>query len=236
MKKAAIEALPQVQQASRVLAELENQGLIEPAIASGWTRGFLTDTTPSDIDISYVGTVPHERAREYLRTILDEVKPAGDWDVNGIWNAQQAYGLRHTVENYLRFYVCSIDTVYLAADGKLHDPTGYGFKDAMGRVLRLNTYDTEDGRMPTPAEDVYVCMEGCRRMAKLGWTPTSGSVERIKNGVRNWDRLSPSEQERQIVKKVIGKYSSKEFNRAKAVYAKYGWGFVFDLAMQAGRA
>lgn len=231
MKITAIESRPEVQQAARVLQELKKRGLIEPAIASGWTRGYLTDFPPSDIDIAYVGPVPYLEAQQHLREVLDELQiTSGDWDIEGIWNAQIAYGVKHTVDNYLLYYVDSIDTVYLAPDGKLYDPTGHGFADARAKILRLNMYDKMDGNTPSPKEEVYICLEGCRRIAKFGWSPTAESIDRITCGVEQWNLLSEAEQERHIKKKIIGKYATAEFPWAKKIYDHYGWGFVFDLA------
>jgi hypothetical protein len=230
MKIVEIESLPEVRKAARVLRELEKRGLGEPCIASGWTRGFLTDIPPSDIDIAYVGPLPHEEARQNLADALQKLHVSGDWDIEGIWNAQAAYGVTHTAHNYLLYYVDSIDSVFLAADGKLHDPTGYGFADAQSRTLRLNTYDSSNGRTPPPKENVYICLEGCRRIAKFGWTPTAESVERITKGAAQWQLLTAAEQTYYVTKKIAGKYQTAEYASMRAIYDKYGWGFVFDLA------
>jgi hypothetical protein len=232
MKAAEIESLATVQEATHVLQMLEHRGLKEPAIASGWTRGFLTDIEPSDIDIAYVGPVAPEDAQQHLRDVLGKLSINPDpWDINGIWNAELAYGVQRTVENYLLYYVNSIDTVYLATDGKLHDPTGYGFADAAAKVLRLNTYDSKNGRTPTASEEVYVCLEGCRRIAKFGWTPTPASIHRIQRGVARWQALLPAEQDRFVHKKIIGKYAAQQRSTTvRSIYERYGWGFVFDLA------
>jgi len=235
MKIAAIETLPVVQQAAQVLGQLEKCGLVEPAIASGWIRGYLTRTTPSDIDIAYVGPVAPEDAQQYLRDTLTNlgIDPS-PWDIAGIWNAELAYGVKHTAENYLLYYINSIDTVYLAADGKLHDPTGHGFADAEHKILRLNTHNTTAGRMPTAKEETYVCLEGCRRIAKFGWAPTPYSADRIRQGVGQWQELSPTEQHYFIHKKITGKYNPNERLAVRPTYDSYGWGFVFDLADLSG--
>jgi tRNA nucleotidyltransferase/poly(A) polymerase len=49
--------------------------------------------------------------------------------------------VKHTVDNFLLYYLNSIDSVYLTGDGKLHDPTGFGFEDAQTKTLRINDYD-----------------------------------------------------------------------------------------------
>jgi hypothetical protein len=229
MRVTEIEALPAVQEATAVLIGLEARGLVEPAIASGWTRAMLTDTSSSDIDVAYVGDVHYEEAQQHLRDVLAELAvDAEPWDIEGIWNAQMSYGVEHTVDNYLLYYVDSIDAVYLAADGRLHDPTGHGFSDAEARILRMNEYDRKDGRKPTPSEEVNVCLEGCRRIAALGWQPTDASRTRIVEGVKKWDELEDDEKA-YFVRKLTSKFKQPQRLAAKENYDKYGWGFMFDL-------
>ncbi|HSX30833.1 MAG TPA: hypothetical protein VLE99_02860 [Candidatus Saccharimonadales bacterium] len=231
MNVADIEALPVVRQASQVLHRLQEYGLGEPAIAGGWTRGFLTDITPSDIDVAYVGPVLPEAAQAYLCQTLDELSvDTAPWDIKGIWNASLAYGVTHTVQNYLLYYINSIDSVYLRADGRLHDPTGHGFTDAATKTLRLNTYDSTDGRTPTAKEEVYICLEGCRRIARFGWTPTPESRDRICTGTARWHELTPTDQLYYLRKKILGKYALGERAEAQGIYGTYGWSFVFDQA------
>ena len=228
MRVAEIEALPIVKEATAVLKGLEVRGLIEPAIASGWTRGLLTDSAITDTDVAYVGEVHYNEAQEHLRAVLAELgldpKP---WDIKGIWNAQMSYGVEHTVDNYLLYYVDSIDSVYLAADGKLHDPTGYGFSDAEAGILRINEYDRQNGRKTTAYEEVNVCLEGCRRIARLGWKPTLESRQRINEGVAQWDKLS-DEKKAYFFRKLASKYKPEERADAQIIYCKFGWGFIFD--------
>lgn len=229
MKVAEIEALPIVQEAAAVLRMLEGRGLVEPAIASGWTRAMLTDSTTSDIDVAYVGDVHYEQAQEYLRAVLAEMNvDASMWDIKGIWNAQMSYGVRSNVDNYLLYYVDSIDSIYLASDGKLHDPTGFGFQDAEAKVLRLNEYDRMDGRVPTPYADVNVCLEGCRRVAQLGWSATAESQQRMREGVAQWGRLS-DEEKAYFIRKKASKFVPEKRSEAQAIYSQFGWGFIFDL-------
>jgi len=228
MKVSEIEALPAVHRATEVLARLEGRGLVEPAIASGWTRAMLKDSTTSDIDVAYVGPVHYEEAQAHLRAVLTELDlDAEPWDVKGIWNAQIAYGVEHTVDNYLLYYVDSIDSVYLAADGTLHDPTGFGFQDAAARLLRINEYDRHNGRKPTASEEVNVCLEGCRRVTRLDWEPTPESRQRINQGVSEWDRLS-SKEKAYFVRKLASKYKLAERTKAQLSYRRFGWGFIFD--------
>lgn len=228
MKVSEIEALPEVREASIVLQHLEGRGLIEPAIASGWTRAKLTDSQSKDIDVAYVGPVHFIEAQAHLREVLAELdvnpKP---WDVEGIWNAQMSYGVEHTVDNYLLYYVNSIDSVFLASDGRLHDPTGFGFQDAEARVLRINDYDRQNGRTPTPSEEVNVCLEGCRRIAQLGWTATPESIERIEAGTPFWNKLSDKELA-YFVRKMGSKFAPDDRQGAKESFTQYGWGFIFD--------
>jgi|GEM_PF-4190372 hypothetical protein len=224
-----IENQPEVIAATKVLIGLESRGIKEAAIAAGWTRTLITGGDTSDIDVSYVGGVHYEDAQKIFAEVLDEVNPPNRemWDVEGIWNAQIAYGVEHTVDNFLLYYLNSIDTVYLASDGKLHDPTGFGFKDAETKTLRINDYDLE-GRQTTPAEEVNVCLENCRRLAKFGWTPTTRTVERITKGVTRWSELQDEEKD-YFVTKLGKKYPREQRIAAKEVYDTYGWGFIFDL-------
>jgi hypothetical protein len=228
MHVAEIEALPQVRQAAEVLAALEERGLVEPAIASGWTRAMLTDTTSSDIDVAYVGPVHYDQAQQHLRAVLDELRvdPAL-WDIQGIWNAEMAYGVTSTVDNYLIYYVDSIDSVYLAPDGKLYDPTGFGFRDAQGRLLRINDYDRQHGIPQIPKEEVNICLEGCRRVAQLGWNITPASRNRIVAGVAEWAKLEEPDIQ-YFVRKLGSKFSPEKRQPARVVYDGFGWGFIFD--------
>ncbi len=230
MKISEIEAVPAIQEAARVLQKLGDRGLVEPEIASGWTRGYLIDNpAPTDIDVAYVGSVPYEEAQQHLKDVLDELNiDPSIWDIDGIWNAELAYGVKSTMQNYLLYYVDSIDSVYLAADGKLHDPTDNGFADAEAKILRLNDYDSIEGCKPTAKEEVYICLEGCRRIAKFGWSPTPESKERIVQGISQWNELSADDKQYYYQKKILGKYALGERSLAKEIYDQYGWGFAFE--------
>jgi hypothetical protein len=223
-----IQNTPEVKRAALVLAKLEQGGLVEPAIASGWTRSLLTNTTSPDIDVSYVGPVHYKQAQPILGEALRNIDPenAAIWDVGGIWNAQMAYGVTRTVDNFLLYYVDSIDSVYLASDGLLHDPTGHGFADAATRTLRVNMYDVEQGIL-TDRENVNVCLESCRRMARLGWTPTPESTDRIVDGLGSWQKIGVDDR-LYYTKKLAKKYGRSDVAAARPVYERYGWGFVFD--------
>lgn len=229
MNVAETERSPEVIEAAEVLRNLEEHGIKEAAIAAGWTRSLLTDSPTNDIDVSYVGDVHYEQAQEILAQTLDEVNPVNRemWDVKGIWNAQIAYGVQHTVDNFLLYYLNSIDSVYLASDGKLHDPTGFGFDDAQTKTLRINDYDLE-GRSTTASEEVNVCLENCRRLAKFGWIPTARTVERLTMSTPRWNELS-NDETAYFVNKLQTKYSDDERANARKIYDKYGWGFIFDL-------
>lgn len=165
-----------------------------------------------------------------MQDVLETVNPANKdtWDIEGIWNAQVAYGVTHTVDNFLLYYLNSIDSVYLASDGKLHDPTGKGFDDAKTLTLRINEYDRANGRVPTPSEEVNVCLENCRRLARFGWIPTAASIERIRDGAASWRLLTDDEKD-YFVGKLAKKYLDSERDAAQQVYEKYGWGFIFEL-------
>lgn len=228
MHRHEIEQLPEVIEATSVLMSLEGKGLVEPAIASGWTRARLTDSTSNDIDVSYVGSIHYEEAQQLLRESLDELcyDPA-PWDIDGIWNAQLAYGVEHTVENFLIYYVDSIDSVYLATDGRLHDPTGFGFQDAEARLLRINDYDRKHGLQQIAREEVNICLEGCRRISQLRWTPTDESTERIIEGIANWEMLTDDEKA-YFYRKLASKFKEDERQDAQTSYATYGWGFIFN--------
>ena len=229
MRVTEIESLPEVQASARVLAELETRGINEAAIAGGWTRTLVAGGDTKDIDISYIGSVHYEDAQGILAQVLEEINPPNRalWDVKGIWNAELADGIKHTVDNFLLYYLNSIDSIYLASDGKLHDPTGHGFLDAKMKVLRMNNYDIRKGAI-TASKEVYVCLENCRRMAKFGWTPTARTVERITGSVPRWSELSKDEMD-YFVLRLRTKYSDQDRQSARAVYDVYGWGFVYDL-------
>lgn len=122
MNIATIEAQEDVRQAAEVLAYPETHDVREPAIAAGWTRTLIASGATADIDISYVGQVHYRDAQQILREALDIVHPANQaiWDIEGIWNAELTYGVHYTVGNLLLYYLNSIDSVYLASDGRLH--------------------------------------------------------------------------------------------------------------------
>lgn len=229
MRIRQIEERLEVQASARVLLELEARGINEASITGGWTRVLITDGTTKDIDVSYVGDVHYEDAQKIIAQVLEEVNPPNRdmWDIKGIWNAEIAHGVKSVTDHFLLHYLNSIDSVYLASDGKLHDPTGYGFQDAEAKILRINDYDISR-RATTASEEVYVCLENCRRLARFGWTPTTKSVERIAAGVSRWSELTDNEKS-YFTARLKAKYLVQERPATKIVYDLYGWGFVFDL-------
>jgi hypothetical protein len=227
MHSAEIESLPEVIQAVEVLKHLEEGGLNEVAIASGWTRGFLTNTTPTDIDIAYVGSVHFSEAQVLLKSILAKLAINPDaWDIAGIWNAQLAKPYITSIrDHFLRDYVCSIDSVYLASDGKLHDATGFGFHDAANKVLRINPLIVNPPY--TPRELVYIYLESCRRITRFGWSPTEDGAQTIRQGTALWQQLSPDDRA-YFLTRITKKYTPNEYDYSRSIYDQYGWGFVFD--------
>lgn len=223
----SIEKNPQIKTAARVLKLLELKGLKQPAIASGYIRGFLTDTIPTDIDIAYVGDVHFEEAQKYLLEIITQLKlDPTPWDLKGIWNAQiECPEINTTEKNYLIFYVDSIDSVYLASDGKLHDPTGFGFDDAKTKTLRMTDFKS-NGFNYSKSKIVYLCLEGCRRIANFGWKPTPKSVELIKSGIELWPQLS-QQSKNYFYNRISKKYPPDQFSDAQKIYKEYGWDFIF---------
>ena len=225
----SVEKLQEVEEVTQVLKLLEQAGLKQASVASGWTRGFIAEAKPSDIDIAYVGDVHYEKAQIILKDIIRSLGYENkNWDVDGIWNVSMAYKDVDTVEkNYLIYYVDSIDTVYLRADGKLIDPTGYGFKDALNKILRMNDF-TKNGYNYPNKDIVYLCLEGCRRIAKFGWRQSSESISLIKSGVPLWNTLSSIEKGYFLTKKLKAKYNPAEYGSAQKIYSQFGWEFVFD--------
>lgn len=217
-----IESNPEIIMATSVLKLLEERGLKDVGIASGWIRSFLTDSPRSDIDIAYVGDIHFEKAQVILDEILTELNlDKSLWDIKGIWNAQLENPQVTTTDmNYLLFYVSSIDSVGLKSDGKLHDITGHGFIDAKNKVLRMNDF-TKFNFPYTDGKIVYLCTEGCRRIAKFGWKPTKRSIELIRLGQKKWEKLADTNRE-YFIRRIKKKYTTEEHIEAKKVYSKYG--------------
>lgn len=214
---------PEVIAAAQVLARLEQLGLQEPAIASGWTRGWLMDYNRSDIDIAYVGDMPYQHAQQLFPQVITELGLEHmDWDAEGIWNAQQEDPvITSTARNYILYYVCSIDCVYLASDGQLHDLTGYGFTDAEQGILRMNDF-TNMNFDYKPSKLVYLAMEGCRRMLKFGWRPTDESIDLIRLGASYWEMLQDHERQ-YFYRKLLKKYQPDELTALMPQFAQLGW-------------
>lgn len=224
-----IENNPQVIRVANVLKTLESKGLKEASVASGWIRGWLTGTTPSDIDIAYIGDVNYQKAQNILTNVLEEENiEASNWDVKGIWNvSEDRTDIQSVADYYMYFYINSIDCVYLGSEGKLHDLTGYGFNDGATRTLRMNEF-TNNKYAYENKDIVYFCLEGCRRITKFGWTPTKRSVDLIRYGIPLWNTLSKKDKNYFYNNKIRKKYEIFEFDRAREIYTKYGWGFIFD--------
>jgi len=225
-----IEKLEDIKNVSKVLEELENKGLSQASIASGYIRGYLTNTTPSDIDILYFSKTHFLRAREILKDAIKKYNLEYlNWDIEGIWSVQIAAPYINSVqENLLLYYVNSIDTVYLVSDGKLHDPTGYGFEDSLAKTLRMNDFRTNGYKFYKDLDIVYLCLEGCRRIAKYGWHPTKESEDIIRFGLSLWKNLSLKDKDYIYTKRIQKKYLKTEIPIAKRIYDQYGWGFIFD--------
>jgi hypothetical protein len=223
-----------LKEAAHILFLLEQKGLKEVSIASGWTRKMLCKLdTVTDIDIAYVGTVHYEDAQKLLNEILEELKPENkkDWDVRGIWNAEMAMPHITTIsDHYLRDYVCSIDSVYLASDGLLHDASGFGIADSRNGILRLHDYNKKRFKN-TDRTIAYTCLEGIRRIALFGWKPTVRSAELIADGAKVWPGLTLEKKEDLYKKRLLKKFKVEDLVAFKPIYAKYGWGFLIDEAL-----
>ncbi len=225
-----IEQLEIIKKVAFVLKELENNGISQACVASGFTRSFLAKTPQSDIDIAYYSDVDYKKAREIFTKIIKNHNLTNlDWDFT-IYNVKQMNQLYNSVEDmYLALFVNSIDTVYLNSRGHLIDPTGYGFNDSINRILRMNNYLT-NGYDYTDSSIVYVCIEGCRRIYKFNWKPTEESIKLIKYGAKYWDKLSNSDKSYFLNKRIKSKFNTSEYEKASKIYQEFGWGFLFDLA------
>lgn len=223
---------PEVILVSQILKELEALGVEQACVASGWIRGWLTDSPRSDIDIAYIGKVHFSEAQSHLQKLVEKYNAEHlDWDLKGIWNAQiESPQIKSTQHNYLVNYVCSIDSVYLASDGMLHDPTGYGVEDALNGVLRMNDYEEIDYKYKDRTI-VYLALEGCRRIAKFNWKPTERTIELIKNASDKWLNLNKKEKE-YFYKRISKKFPSSQWERVRPAYDEFGWGFIFDQAKE----
>jgi hypothetical protein len=223
----SIEAKTEVKMATKVLIQLSKKGLNNPCIASGWIRGWITKTQPTDIDIQFSGPIPRIKAPKILEQTLTQLKlDKSNWDIKGIWNIQEWSGIENIEEYYRLFFVDSIDSIYLASDGKLHDPTGHGIADAANKILRMN--DFAKATFPYRDEDiVYLCLRGCEKVARNHWKPTPNSIKLIEKETYRWEKLSPERQKFLVTDYLIGKFKPEKLGKAKKIYSKFGWGFVF---------
>lgn len=226
-----VESKPEVKEVSRILQILGEKGIGDPVVAGGWIRHRLTGDRSSKIDLAYVGNKHFIHAQHILKdTLVSLNQDSEQWNIEGMWNVQLEYPeITNSKRNIQLFYVNSIDSVYLAIDGKLHDSTGHGFKDAQNRILRMNDYPNMGFRYSN-FKVAYLCLEGCRRIAQFGWTPTTESIDLIRFGIENWNRISSYERYYFIKNKLYGKYTTEELEKVKPIYDKYGWGFVIDEA------
>lgn len=223
-----IESKPDVREVASVLQQLSLRGLEKPSVASGYVRGWITGTTPTDIDIQYAGKVPMKQAQRILIEVLDERGvDKTRYDLRGIWNVKEWRGVETPEQYYKLFFINSIDSVYLAADGKLHDTIGFGLSDAREGVLRMN--DFTKAKFPYTDEDiVYLCMRGCERVARYGWKPTKQSADLICGETARWGKLSSDRQEFLVRDYILAKFPKVRLSFAQDIYEKFGWGFVFD--------
>ncbi len=212
-----------LQDVSRILLSLEERGLVDVRVASGFVRGIITGSAPSDIDIQYFGGVSQEDAQRILR---EEVESEGlthlDWDYEGIWNVSVYPKIECTSDYHLRFFINSIDSVSLTSSGKFDDPTGYGIQDAKPGILRLNDF-TQIDYPYKPSDKVYLCLRGIERIVKHGWTPTEETISLITAHSGEWDKLSSKEKSFYIDNYIKPKFSDKQLLQAMSMYKKMGW-------------
>lgn len=208
-----------------VLARLAAQGLRGPAVASGFTRGILLSAAPTDIDIHYVGDVPTATAERWLAAARTELGLAGgEWD---IWNFQEHDPLiTTTAYGYHAHFVSTIDCVYLAADGALHDLTGRGAADAQAHVLHFSHLDVTDYPY-TAGQLCYLYLEGCRRVFQYGLTPTAASAAALRANAGLWARC-PAPDQAYLHRRLRKKLHPAQRDAARAIYASFGWDAIFD--------
>lgn len=218
--------MPSVRQATEVLGRLEDTGLTEPVINSSFVRGVLVDLPTHDVDVAYVGSVDFTRARVSLTNVLANLGlEATAWDMC-IWNAQLAHGVTSSEQYCLEHGITSVDSVYLASDGRLHDPTGHGFEDAKEGVLRFN--EQVYAVQLSPAELVRACLEGCRRIIQYNWSPTPETRSKISEGVAFWDGLDQKSRD-YLQRRFQAKYRDVDRERVKQVHEALGWGGLFSV-------
>jgi hypothetical protein len=217
-------ARPDVIQIVEILHALEDRGLTTPAVASGFPRSLLLDAPPSDVDIHYTGVVPTVQAEEWLHAELAARKVfSTDWD---IWNFTEHDARITTIEfGYLAHFVSTIDCVYIAADGQLHDLTGRGVADAEARLLEF-THPYVQQYSWTPGQLCYLLLEGCRRIFLYGLTPTPEATRHLREGVVLWDAAIATDRT-YLHKRLYHKLDALQREAARPIYEQYGWGAVF---------
>jgi hypothetical protein len=217
-------ARPQVRAVTGVLRALQDRGLRDPAVASGFTRTLLLGVPQTDIDIHYVGDVPTATAERWLEAILAERELSGAWD---IWNFQEHDPqITTTTYGYLVHFVSTIDCIYLASDGRLFDLTGRGASDARSRTLSL-THLTVQGYTWSAGQLCYLYLEGCRRIFLYGLTPTAASAEALHRDAGLWHACA-NEDRQYLRRRLREKLTAEQRAVARPLYASFGWDAVFD--------
>jgi hypothetical protein len=208
-----------------VLARLAARGLREPAVASGFTRCIVLGAPPTDIDIHYVGEVPTATAEGWLAEARVDLGLAdGEWD---IWNFQEHDPLiTTTAYGYHVHFVSTIDCIYLAADGALHDLTGRGVADARARRMHFSHLDVTDYPY-TAGQLCYLYLEGCRRIAQYGLTSTAASAAALRENADLWARCPAPDQD-YLRRRLRYKLTPDQRDAARTVYASFGWDAIFD--------
>ncbi len=208
-----------------VLTRLAARGLGDPAVASGFVRCHLLGVPPTDIDIHYVGVVPTATAEGWLRDAIAETGGAdGEWD---IWNfTEHDPRITTTAYGYRAHFVSTIDCVYLAVDGMLHDLTGRGVADADQRTLEFTHLAVADYPY-TPGQLCYLYLEGCRRMFLYGLSPTPASAQALHASAGLWRQAAPADR-RYLRDRVRHKLTPAQCRAALPLYARYGWDAVFS--------
>jgi hypothetical protein len=216
---------PRLQRAARILARLRERGLIDPAVASGFTRGVLLDAPPTDVDIHYVGDVPTATAEMWL---VEELRAAeiqdGEWD---IWNFQEHDPLITQIAyGYLVHFASTIDCIHLGADGALHDVTGRGVADARARRMHLGHLAVTDYPYKV-GQLCYMYLEGCRRVFQYGLTATDESAASLRANADLWGRC-PEPDRIYLCERLREKVPAAQRAAARPCYAAFGWDSIFD--------
>ena len=221
-----IAQMPAMQQVAAILAGLRDRGLQEPAVASGFIRSHVMGVPPTDVDIHYVGTVPTKTAEQWLAELLTAGNITNrSWD---IWNFTEHDPRITTTEfGYRAHFVSTIDCIYLAPDGALHDLTNRGVVDARTHTLEfchlgVTNYRFEIGQL------CYIYLEGCRRMFLHDLHPTPTSALALRNSASLWQRC-PAVDRAALHKRLHEKLDAAQRAAAQPIYASYGWDAIFAM-------